>query len=100
MALDLVENEADRERITGYVASGSHLWDRDLSLLDGVQKIETEALDPLELRAVVAEAIDNVIDTEALERLDGAEASENELLGRRLRRVAKAFGRGGRAGPM
>jgi hypothetical protein len=93
MALGLVEDEADRERIMAYIASGGNLWDRDLARLDGVQKIETEALDPVQLRDLVVEAIEEVIDTEALKHLVSEQESERERLSSGLLELGRAFDR-------
>jgi hypothetical protein len=68
-ARELVETETDQHRIDRYVTSGADLWTRNLDLLDQVQKVETEALDPVALRDMVVEVIDRSIDADALELL-------------------------------
>jgi hypothetical protein len=50
MAAELVETEHDRDRVADYLGSGDDMWSRNPDLLDGVQKVETEALNPVELR--------------------------------------------------
>jgi hypothetical protein len=65
-ALNLVESEDDRERIEDYIASGADLWSRNLDLISDVQKVELEALDPVDLRRIVIEAIEAVLDLDAL----------------------------------
>ena len=80
LALDLIEAAHDREQIQAYVASGTDLWNRDLDLLDGVQKVETEALDPRDLRDLVIAAIDGVVDATALNAVQAeAERERDEL---------------------
>ena len=95
MARGLAETDTDRDRIDAYTASGSDVWDRDLSLLHGVQKIETEALDPVELRDLVVDAIDNIIDLEVLDRVDLEERADTADLETRLRVVSDALTFGG-----
>jgi hypothetical protein len=51
-----------------------------------------EALDPVQLRALVADAIDAVIDTKVLKRVIAEEAAERRRLDRSLRGLAKTFG--------
>ena len=50
-----------------------------------MQKVEQEALDPVELRSLVVDAIDGVIDAKALKR-----AKDTERRGRA--RIAKRLG--------
>jgi hypothetical protein len=87
-ALGLAETEVDRREIFLYATSGIDMWDRDLDLLDGVQKIETEALDPVDLRRLVIDAIEDVLDLSTLNRIGGEEAAERADLERRLGEVA------------
>lgn len=84
MATGLAEDDTDRARIRRYIASGTDIWTRDLDLLQGVQKIETEALDPVELRDLVIAAIDATLDSEALRAAEAGEAAEVEALKSRL----------------
>jgi hypothetical protein len=76
MARDIVETDADRDRIDQYIASGSSVFDRDPDLLAGIQKVELEAIDPVELRELVVRAIDSVIDTTALNAVIEKEKAE------------------------
>ncbi len=88
MALELVETGDDRDRIGNYLDSGSDLWSRDLNLLDGVQKVETEALDPVELRDLVTTEIESVVDTGILSVVTDEETVQRFDLKRRLSVVA------------
>ena len=94
LALDLIETEADREAVSAFVASGTNLWSRDLDLLDGVQKIETEALDPRDLRDLVATALDDVIDAEALDAVRAQADAEREELAVGLDALAAKYREG------
>ena len=91
MALELVETEADRAGIADYIDSGDDIWDRDLDLLGGVQKVETEALDPVELRDLVADAIDSVLDPDALSAVIDKQTAERADLKRRLGVIANGL---------
>lgn len=62
-----------------YIASGSDAWSRNLDLLPTV-KIETEALDPVELRRIVVEAIDAVLDGAILAAVEAEEEREREAI--------------------
>lgn len=84
MAERLAEDDTDRARIRRYIASGADIWSRDLDLLQGVQKIETEALDPVQLRDLVIAAIDATLDTEALRAAEAGEAADVDALKSRL----------------
>jgi len=88
MSLDLVETEHDRDRIVAYLDSGADAWTRHLDLLDGVQKVETEALDPVALRDLVAAAIDDVLDGEILSALAADQVRERADLKRRIGVIA------------
>jgi hypothetical protein len=92
MALEHAETadltEADTEAITAYAESGTSLWDRDLALLDGVAKFELEALDPVELRALLTGALDEVLDHGELDRIDAEEESQRGELEDRLGELA------------
>jgi hypothetical protein len=85
-ALELAETEAERERVQAYFDSGTDPWTRDLKLLTGLRKIETEALDPRVLRDRVVEAIESLLDLEALaavsERADAERAELESSLAR------------------
>lgn len=95
MARDLAETDRDRDRIDAYIGSGRDIWDRDLDLLDGVQKIETEAVDPVHLRDQVVQAIEDIIDLEQLERVVGEERAERDHLESQLQVVSGALASGG-----
>ena len=43
-------SQADQDAIAAYAASGTDIWTRDLTLLDGVAKFELEVIDPPEVR--------------------------------------------------
>lgn len=88
MVLDLVEDERDREQIEAYMASAKTLWSRDLDLLADVQKIEMEALDPVDLRNLVVNAIESVIVAEAMNRVGAEEEVEKQALAERLGELA------------
>lgn len=92
---ELAETDLDRERIAAYIASGTDVWDRDLGLLDDVQKIETEALDPVQLRGLVVEAINDVLDLEQLDRVRSEERRDRADLESRLRVVCDGLNQGG-----
>lgn len=83
-ALDHLDDDLDVEVVRAYVGSGVGLWDRDLTLLDGVQKIETEAMNPVMLRDLVIDAIDNVLDADQLSRIDYEEADQRADLEARI----------------
>lgn len=91
-ALGLVETEQDRDRISAYIESGTDVWNRDLDLLDGVQKVETEAFDPVVLRDLVVDAIDDVIDVDTLTRITDEEEDEQADLELRLWRDCRDCG--------
>ncbi|MPZ60100.1 MAG: hypothetical protein GEU93_02155 [Propionibacteriales bacterium] len=93
MAIGLVETEQDRERIDGYIASGSDIWDRDLDLLEHMQKIETEALDPVVLRDLVVDAIEEIIDTEKLAAVVEEERQELAELNSCLGEISRGWRR-------
>jgi hypothetical protein len=97
MAHGLAETGRDRERIEAYIASGIDMWDRDLDLLDGVQKIETEALDPVHLRDLVVTAIEDIIDVDQLDALVREERQERDELEKQLRVASRALAQGGAA---
>lgn len=80
MALDRVEDDEDRERVEEYIDSGDDLWRRDADLLDGLPKIELEALDPVELRDLVIEAIRRRIDTTVLKRITAEQKDERDRI--------------------
>lgn len=88
MAADLVDTEDDRDRIGAYVESGDDIWTRDLALLDGAQKVEMEALDPLTLRQLVIDAIEEVVDTGALAEMADDESTQRDLLDSHLSEIA------------
>jgi hypothetical protein len=67
--------------IERYRDSGEDLWNRELDRLKGVQKIETEALDPRLLRQLVSEALDEALDQEHLEATRALERIERESMG-------------------
>jgi hypothetical protein len=90
-AHDLVETEQDRQGIGAYIASGTDLWSRDLACLDAVQKVETEALDPVALRDMVVAALDTVIDNDTLGAVDAEETAERADLESRLGGVADTW---------
>ena len=73
MALERAEtaelSEADTEAIAAYADSGEDAWSRDLDLLDGVAKFELEAMDPPELRDLLTDAIDGVLDAGQLDEI-------------------------------
>lgn len=79
-ALGFVETSGDHQAIRDYIDSGEDMWDRDLGHLDGVQKIETEALDPVDLRQLVIDAIDSTLDHTALQRVVTEETTERSEL--------------------
>jgi hypothetical protein len=84
-----VGSGSESEQIERYIASGSNLFDRDVGLIKGIQKIETEALNPVDLRAIVIDAIDSLINTEARKRAVGDEETERDALRRDLGALAK-----------
>jgi hypothetical protein len=92
MALERAEtadlSQADCDGIAAYAASGTGLWDRDLSLLDGVAKFELEALDPAELRALLVDALDGVLDQGELDRVADEEDTQRDGLADRLAALA------------
>ncbi|HXH34990.1 MAG TPA: hypothetical protein VNJ54_11325 [Plantibacter sp.] len=94
LAHGIVTDREDRERIVTYIASGVDVWTRDLSFLEGIQKVETEALDPVELRRVVVEAIEDAIDAKALEDVVAEEETEREDIRSRLNKITDATDRG------
>jgi hypothetical protein len=82
-ALDVIElagSPEDRDAIERYTASGADLWSRDLGELAGVQKIELEVFDPADLRTMVIDAIEEVIDLDVLEDRQGQEQADRERL--------------------
>jgi hypothetical protein len=79
MALELVD-APDRQRIRRYIASGGDPWSRDLDLLDGAPKVETEALDPVDLRNLVVEAIEERLDVDALRGVEERQEADREWL--------------------
>jgi hypothetical protein len=79
-ALEMVESPEDRERIEEYLASGDDLWSRDLECLSGVQKIETEALDPRDLRDRFVRAIESILDLGALQAVKDLGQGERETM--------------------
>jgi len=87
-ALDLVETDADRAKIRAYADSGDDMWSRDLALLAGVQKVELEAIESRELRQMVADALDAILDTDALAQIGGQERTGRADLGERLSELA------------
>lgn len=88
MALERAEtaglSAADCAAIAAYRDSGTGLWDRDVSLLDGVAKFELEALDPAELRELLVTALDDVLDYGELNRIAAEEDTERGDLEERL----------------
>jgi hypothetical protein len=95
-ALGIVETDHDRQRIEEYLASGKDLWSRDLELLDGVRKIETEAFDPRELRERVVTAIESVLDLQVLQEVRERGEQEARVISRGLRALAERFDQGAR----
>ena len=79
MALQLVQPD-ERSKVLAYMHSGSDLWSRDHKLLEGVQKVETEALDPVDLRNLVMQTLDTRLDQSQLEAIAKEEAEGRELL--------------------
>jgi len=93
MALEHAEtaelSAADCDGIAAYAASGTGLWDRDLSLLDGVAKFELEALDPAGLRDLLVAVLDgDVLDTDELDRIEAEEETQRNGLEGRLGSLA------------
>jgi hypothetical protein len=99
MALDRAEtaglSQADQDAIRRYAASGDGLWDRDLALLDGVAKFELEAMDPPEVRDLLAGAL-SILDHGALERISAEAEVQRAGLRRRLGPLADELGGEGR----
>jgi hypothetical protein len=72
MALERAETaeltQADTDAIAAYAASGEDIWDRDLALLEGVARFELEAMNPPEVRNLLAGAIGHILDHGVLEQ--------------------------------
>lgn len=79
-ALAMVDSDQDQAAVRRYLDSGTCSWSRDLDLLDGVQKVELEALDPVELRRIVVEAIDAALDGDQLRRVEAEETEQRSLI--------------------
>jgi hypothetical protein len=77
-------DEDDAGLIEEYIDSGTDLWDRDLDLLDGAPKIETEALDPVDLRNLVQTAIKERLDLHALRGVEELQEAGREWLSENL----------------
>jgi hypothetical protein len=80
LALNIVEDLHDRDRIEDYMLSGHDVWSRDLDLLADVQKIETEALNPAEMRNLVVRELDAALDQDALAPIVAEEDAERTML--------------------
>jgi hypothetical protein len=87
-ALPLLDDPADRRAVEAYIGSGGDIWSRSTQLLQGVPKIETEALDPRRLRELVIAAIDSTIDTKVLEEVKQTSLAEQERLNGVLNNLA------------
>ena len=60
------------------------IWDRDVSLLDGVAKFELEVMDPAELRNLLVGVLDDeVLDCDELERVKAEEETQRGAMPRR-----------------
>jgi hypothetical protein len=90
LALGLIE-PGDQQPVRSYIESGSGLWDRDASLLAGVRKVELEAIHPVELRQLVTDAIDDVIDAMALKERQDAGDKDRDRLEDALGQLADAW---------
>jgi hypothetical protein len=90
-ALQLADTDDERDRVQAYLDSGDDLWSRDLKLLDGLRKIETEALDPRELRRRVIEAIESVLDLDTLDAVRKQADDERETLASSLNELPLRF---------
>jgi hypothetical protein len=84
-ALEFVEGKFSRQPILKYLASGDDLWTRDLKLLDGAPKVETEALDPVVLRTTVIDAIESRLDLAVLRAAEKTQAAGRRSLRSRLK---------------
>jgi hypothetical protein len=84
--------QAGTDAIAAYADSGEDIWDRDLSLLDGVAKFELEAMDPPEVRDLLAGAIGSTLDRGELERISAEAEIQRADLQRRLALLADELG--------
>ena len=80
MGLSMVQSEEDKRRIEDYIDSGTDIWSRDIKLLDGIQKIELEALNPVDLRDLVTDELDAALDVAALNALIRRNDTEQDEL--------------------
>jgi len=83
LARNIVDDGAG---LQAYLNSGTDLWSRDAKLIP--EKIELEALNPIELRDLVIEAVETTIDSAALRGAAAAEVLERERIRELLASVA------------
>lgn len=82
----------DQRKIRAYRDSGTDIWSRDLRLLKGAAKFELEAMNPVELRALVTGAMDRVLDQAQLDQIAADGQAGRETLASRLATLAGELG--------
>ena len=80
--------DEDLVKIRAYRDSGTDIWSRDLSLLNGAAKFELEVMDPVQLRALVTGVLDRVLDQAQLDQIAADEQAERETLADRFSQLA------------